>query len=339
MDEKVMKLGEVITWENAGTKRMYFVRGLAKAVNFVPASRNGSSYIDLTLVDNTGEFRAKIFGDQLMQRETAMQMNGHVIEMTGIVELHDGQPRFQAERTKWNVLNDSQIEDWNEFAFHLEEEDIRYLTAFIESYIFEMDDTRGLKDLVKELFNKHARDLAERPAGHDWHHAYNGGLLRHIAEKLWFVGRANPFLKVAAAYPTGYDRDMVIAGCILSDFDKIRDVAPFPRGEKSAVSRQRSTTEVFFREEVLPIVAKLRKRKKRGIMENEVLALEHVLMAGSINATGRVNPYTVEADLVALGDRLSAEMDHFGCFAYANYTRTDNEQYSKMLGRFIEVRR
>lgn len=336
-NKKVIKLAEAVTFDNVG--RQFFLRGLAKAVNFVPASGRGSSYIDLTLVDNTGEFRAKLFGDQRLQRENAQQMNGHVVELTGSIEVHDQQPRVNVNAGQWNVLNDSQIEDWGEFAFHLSEEDAKFLDAYIRSFIYEMDEKRGLKSLVEELYDKHCKQIAGLPAGHDWHHAYNGGLLRHIAEKLWFVGRENPFLSIEAAYPTGYDRDMVIAGCILSDFDKIRDVAPFPRGEKSAVSRQRSTMAVFFREEVLPIVAKLRKRKKKGITENEVLALEHVLMAGSINATGRVNAYTVEANLVERADRISAELDHFGCFAHQNYTRTDNEQYSKMLGRYIEVRR
>ena len=336
-NEEFTKLADAIRETNTG--EYFYLRGLAKGVNFVASSGRGSNYIDLTLVDNTGEFRCRMFGNQNTQREDAQRINGHVVEMKAKIRLYDGWPRAEVgEAGMWTVLNDEQVKDWKAFAFNLSEDDVQYLTDYIEGYIDSMDGKGWLKTLVSDLFQKHVSDLAKLPAGHEWHHAYNGGLLRHIAEKLWFVAQENPFASVGSAYTTVYNRDLVIAGCILSDFDKIFDVTPFPKGEKSSDSRQRSTMEVFFREEVLPILAKLRKRKKNGCTEREALALEHILLAGSINATGRVNAYTVEADLVALGDRISAELDHFGCFKHQNYTRTDSEQYSKMLGRYIRVK-
>lgn len=331
------KLGQACLFDNVG--KNYRVKGLAKKVNYVPASGRGASYIDITLCDSTGEFPGKLWGDQRLSREDAANMNGHIVEMTATVDMHDGKARLLVNAGQWRCLNDSEVKDWTEFAYFLTKDDRDELTDYVRSFIEEMDDARGLKDLVNELFEKHLKELQTLPAGHEWHHAYNGGLLRHIAEKLFFVAQKNPLMAIGAPYMTLYDRDMVIAGCILSDLDKCRDVTAFPRGEKTYHSRMRSTTAVIFREEVLPIANRIMRRKKRSMTEEELENLEHCMLCGTINASGAVKAYTVEGNLVALADRISVETDHYGCFAHQSYTRTDQEQYSKLLGRYIAVKR
>ena len=335
-NQDLVRLADACRFENSGNN--YTVRGFVKKVNYVPASGRGASYIDITIVDSTGEFPGKLFGDQRLSRDDAVKMNGHIVEMTAMIEVVDMKPRFNVTPGQWRVLNDAEVSDWSKYAYFLTDEDKETLADYIREFIDSMDGSRGLKELTSVLFEKHVVEMGKLPAGHEWHHAYNGGLLRHIAEKLFFVGRENPLLTVGAPYRTMYDRDLVIAGCVLSDLDKVRDVTPFPRGEKTYHSRMRSTTEVIFREEVLPLAAKLMKRKKKGMTEAELEALEHVMLAGSINASGGVKAYTIEANLVALADRLSVETDHYGCFAAQNYTRTDAEQYSKLLGRYIAIK-
>lgn len=337
ISSELCKLADACQYDFIGHN--FKVRGFAKKVNYIPASGRGASYIDITLADNTGEFPAKLWGDTRLSREDAANMNGHIVECDCTVEAHDGRARLLVAAGQWRCLNDSEIKDWMEYAYYLPEDDMKLLADYVREVIDGMDGTRGLKELTSELFEKHLEEFMSLPAGHEWHHAYNGGLLRHIAEKLFFVGRENPLLTIGAPYMCLYDRDMVIAGCILSDLDKCRDVTPFPRGEKTYHSRMRSTSAVIFREEVQPIINKLLKRKKKGMTATEAENLEHVMMCGSINAAGAVKAYTVEGNLVALADRISAETDHYGCFAYQSYTRTDQEQYSKMLGRYIAVKR
>lgn len=336
MATEYVKLSEACTFENSGSN--YKIKAFVKKVNFVPASGRGASYMDITLVDNTGEFPGKLFGDQKLTRDDAVRMNGHVVDLVASVRVYDGRPRLEVLPGQWTCLNDSQVEDWSVFAYFLSDEDKKALADYVRGFIESMDGARGLRELVSELFERHLPEMMKLPAGHEWHHAYNGGLLRHISEKLFYVAQANPLLTVGAPYSTIYDRDMVIAGCILSDLDKCRDVTAFPRGEKTYHSRMRSTLAVIFREEVLPLATKLMKRKKKGMTEKELEALEHIMMSGSLNASGGVKPYTIEANIVALGDRISAETDHYGCFASQQYTRTDAEQYSKMLGRYISVK-
>lgn len=312
--------------------------GLVKKVNFVPGSGRGSSYIDITLADDTGEYPAKIWGDQSTNREEAAKMNGHVLRFRASVEDHDGRLRFLVQAGESFIVPDSEV-NWTEYAWAMSDETKKSLHDFIEMFIGSMED-EGLKRVVSSLFDKYFDKLATLPAGFEWHHAYNGGLLRHIAEKLAYACPMSMLLpEFSAPYETVYDRDLVIAGCILSDFDKVFDLTPFPKGEKTALSRKRPTLSVFFRDEILPLCKKEMKRKKSTMDQTKLDNLEHVVLAGTMNATGSVKPYTAEANIVSLADRMSAETDHFGCFPYLSYTRTDGEQYSKMLGRFIEVRK
>ena len=151
------KLGQACLFDNVG--KNYRVRGLAKKVNYVPASGRGASYIDITLCDSTGEYPGKLWGDQRLSREDAANMNGHIVEMTATVDMHDGKARLLVNAGQWRCLNDSEVKDWTEFAYFLTKEDREGMTEYVRSFIDSMDDKRGLKDLVTELFEKHLKEI------------------------------------------------------------------------------------------------------------------------------------------------------------------------------------
>ena len=58
-NQDLVRLADACRFENSGNN--YTVRGFVKKVNYVPASGRGASYIDITIVDSTGEFPGKLF--------------------------------------------------------------------------------------------------------------------------------------------------------------------------------------------------------------------------------------------------------------------------------------
>jgi 3'-5' exoribonuclease len=86
-----------------------------------------------------------------------------------------------------------------------------------------------LRELVESLLSTHEAALLRLPAARRNHHAYAGGWLEHTLS----VTRTAAFLaeKYAALYPElqpPLDQGMVVAGAILHDIGKLRELDPQP---------------------------------------------------------------------------------------------------------------
>lgn len=144
--------------------------GLVKKVNFVPSTGRGSSYIDITLADDTGEYPAKIWGDQSTNREEAAKMNGHVIRFKASVEDHDGKLRFLVQAGESFLVPDSEV-NWTEYAWAMSEETKEELRQYIGMTIGSMKN-EALRRIVNALFDRYFEKLCTLPAGFEWHHAW-----------------------------------------------------------------------------------------------------------------------------------------------------------------------
>lgn len=92
-------------------------------------------------------------------------------------------------------------------------------------------ESKPLRNLVETLLRTNREQLLDHPAARRNHHAYAGGLLEHSLS----VARTCAFLadKYAEYYPEmqpPLDRGMVVAGGILHDIGKLRELAPRPEG-------------------------------------------------------------------------------------------------------------
>ena len=183
---------------------------LIKVADYKTASNN-KSYLDLTLVDQTGEINAKLW-DHSTETEPYYVQN-MLVRVRGNVS--EWQSRLQLKIDKIRVATEEDGLDIGDFvpvAPHSPE--IMY--AEIQKYI-SMIRNEDIHKIVSTLVAEHKDKLLLYPAAKQNHHAVRSGLLYHIMTML-HMGE-----KVSEVY-TGLNRDLLFAGIILHDIAKTAEM-------------------------------------------------------------------------------------------------------------------
>ena len=179
----------------------------------VATSRSGTTYLRLRLSDRTGEIEARVwdgaedFGT-LFERGDAITIKGHA-------------GSFQ-DRLQLNIKAVKKCPD-----------DEVVLEDFLPTAPQPVDEMlRQLKDISSTIQNPHLRTLVaafledddfvaafrRAPAAKRLHHVYLGGLLEHTLSVAQLADR------IHGQYP-GIDRDLLLAGAVLHDVGKVRELS------------------------------------------------------------------------------------------------------------------
>ncbi len=164
-----------------------------------------------------------------------------------------------------------------------------------------------IKRLIRALLEEHGELLRKMPAAQNFHHSYSGGLVEH----LWSVTRVSVFL--ASHYADYYNdlnpplnRDVVVAGAILHDIGKLRELAYHPVEAKYTKHGTLIGHIVLGRDMVRDVAAKL-----DGFPEETLLLLEHAILAhhGRMEYGAPKEPATIEAMIVHYADEIDAKIN------------------------------
>jgi len=166
----------------------------------------------------------------------------------------------------------------------------------------------ALRILVETILGDHREALLSHPAARRNHHAYVGGLLEHTLS----VARTCVFLadKYAAYYPEmnpPLDKDLVVAGGILHDIGKLREMEQRPEGAAHTTEGALIGHILIGRDMVREAAAAL--RDKAALRPETLLRLEHLMIAhqGKPEWGSPKPPMTPEALLVHAADDLDAK--------------------------------
>lgn len=183
---------------------------LVKAAEY-KTTNNNKSYLDLTLVDQTGEINAKLWD---YNAETDPQYTANMlVRVRGSVSEWQSRLQLKIDRIRVATEEDGlDIGDFVPVAPHSPEE----MYAEIEKYI-EMIRNADIAKIVSTLITNHKEKLWLYPAAKQNHHAVRSGLLYHITTMLK-MGE-----KVSEVY-AGLNRDLLFAGIILHDIAKIAEM-------------------------------------------------------------------------------------------------------------------
>jgi 3'-5' exoribonuclease len=179
----------------------------------VRANRQGADYLLLQLMDRTGQ----ISGLRWNAGQTLYESfaKGDFLRVIGGTQLHNGMlqlivqdfhvvPAGKVNQDDFATSNPGQIDEWfNELRERLTTLANPDLARLMEDYFAD-------EPLV--------RKLRSAPAGVKAHHAYEGGLLRHVLD----------LVRIATAVAPNYpqmDRDLLLAGVFLHDLGKLDELS------------------------------------------------------------------------------------------------------------------
>ncbi len=173
-------------------------------------SSNNKRYLDLTLMDKTGEVNGKIWGvdDEVVKDYKA----GLVVKIEGDVTLWNNTMQLKVVRHRPAGEEDGiDIKDFVPAAPIEAKEMYDRVLAYGEK--IEDDEIRGL---VRRIYDEYREKLLYYPAAKMHHHAIYAGLLYHVLRML-MAGE-----KLSEVYPV--NRDLLYAGIMLHDIEKINEM-------------------------------------------------------------------------------------------------------------------
>ena len=173
---------------------------------------NGSAYLDLTLLNNKGTVRAKLWDADRQHTDFEEE---DVVRVIGEMEEYKGAPQLIARkitRVLPGEINYAQL-------FPRSEREPDEMLAELLGRVRQMAEG-PLRALLLALLEDSA--IAEKyklaPAAMSYHHAYLGGLIEHV---LSLIGAAD---KICDHYGE-LRRDLIVAGLALHDIGKIEELS------------------------------------------------------------------------------------------------------------------
>lgn len=250
---------------------------------------NRSTYLSITLQDETGTIEAKLWNATNEQVETII--NGSVVHVKGdIIKYNEDR---QMKIIKIQVVS-NQDEDKLKF-LKSAPLDAQTLMDHIFSFIEKIDNLK-LRQLVKALFQDYYSKLKVYPAASKNHHEYVSGLAHHT------YGMLKLAEAIVGLYPN-LNKDLLYSGIILHDLGKTVElsgpVVPEYTMEGKLLGHI-SISQAMIKE----------KADSMHIEGEEVTLLQHMILAhhGKNEYGSPILPLIKEAEILYLIDNMDARM-------------------------------
>jgi len=286
--------------------------------------KTGKPYLSLALGDKSGAMAAKVWNKVLAKCPGPFAQGDHV-GVQAQVESYNGELQL-------NVRYINTVEALRDLGRDLQEYDPELLcqaTPYDREALWQ--ELRQLAEtgirpplgpLVLTVLERYREEFLVCPAALRYHHPYLGGLLEHT----WFVTRHA--LASLAIYPE-LNRDLVLAGTILHDLGKIKELANPPAPERTVPGHLLG--HVVLGWEMVRAAA-------QGLDFPDptlLVQLEHILLShhGTMEFGSPVVPKTREALLVNFLDDLDAKLKMMSQHLESDAGEGDFTSYNRALQR------
>jgi 3'-5' exoribonuclease len=262
-------------------------------------TREGRPYYDLILADRTGTLNGKAWEEAVLKCSGPLAPCDYVA-VTGEVKAYKDTLQINVDfidtvdrlRAIGRALQDFDPDLLIPATNHERQKLWGEILELVESQI-----QPPLRDLVLALLHKYQTPFMEWPGAEFYHHAYLGGLLEHT----WSVARLA--VRSLEVYP-GLNADLLLAGAILHDLGKIKELA-------NPACPQRSVPGGLLGHIVLGWdMVRDEARALEFPDEQLLMALEHIIIAhhGAEEFGSPINPRTPEALLVYYLDEIDSKL-------------------------------
>lgn len=192
----------------------------------VKIGANKKQYLDLVLGDKTGEITGKKW-DVTDEELTSLSeiKEGDIIKIRAQVTEWNGLKQFRVMRIRRKAQNDPvELGDYIKAAPEKPEDMYQYILEKAESF-----QDQDLKKLCVKVLTENKEKLMYYPAASKNHHAQLAGLLYHVKRMLMNGER------MCQVY-TNLNADLVMAGVILHDMEKLNEIESNELGISSGYS-------------------------------------------------------------------------------------------------------
>lgn len=178
-------------------------------------AKNGKPYLTLRLMDKSGELEAKVWDN--VDHLSATFDKDDFVAVRSKATVYLGKMQLVVADLKRVPEEEVELADF----LPETERDIREMEAELFDLLATIDD-EYLSRLLKSFFDDPPFMALYRsaPAAKGMHHVYLGGLLEHSLAVAKLVDRIVPLYG-------GINRDLLIAGALLHDVGKVREMAYF----------------------------------------------------------------------------------------------------------------
>jgi 3'-5' exoribonuclease len=287
-------------------------------------TKDGKPFLSLGLGDKSGVIKARIWSDVLAKCPGPFAPGDHVAVQAQV-------DSFKGElQLKVGYINT--VAALRELGRDLREydPDLLYLTTSYDretlwEELWQIAETQigpPLGELVLRILDRYQQEFQVCPAALRYHHPYLGGLLEHT----WFVTRHA--LASLTIYPE-LNRDLVLAGAILHDLGKVKELANPPAPERTVPGH-------LLGHVVLGWEMVRSEAQALGFSDPVLLVqLEHILLShhGSMEFGSPILPKTREALLVNFLDDLDAKLKMMSQHLESDTGEGDFTSYNRALQR------
>lgn len=192
----------------------------------IKVGSNKKAYLDLLLADCTGEISAKkwdIADEELPGLEKIKE--GSVLKIKAIVTEWNGMKQLRVSRIRHTSAEDGiDMTDYIKAAPEKAEDMYEYIYSKAESFT-----DKDLRNICLKQLEDNREKLMYYPAAQKNHHAELAGLLYHV-KRMLMMGE-----KACEVY-VNLNRELVMAGVILHDMEKINEIESNEMGISSGYS-------------------------------------------------------------------------------------------------------
>ncbi|MCJ7684725.1 MAG: HD domain-containing protein [Desulfobacteraceae bacterium] len=281
-------------------------------------TRNGKSFLSLTLADRTGEIPAKVWDraealSSLFQQGDIIKVVAHAGSYRDQIQLTVSELDLLKEKPDPEIFLESTTEDPSEM--------MRSLRQILRGV-----QDNNLKGLVDSFLGdrKFVARFKKAPAAKSFHHSYLGGLLEHTLSVCQMA------VQVAAHYPQ-LNRDLLITSAFLHDIGKIKEL-----GYDLQIDY---TDEGRLVGHVVLSMAMV-EEKLRGLNafpEALAIRLKHLILShhGQYDFGSPKEPKFLEAFALNLIDDLDAKINGLGRFMERDRHEGVWTEFNRMFGKYF----
>ena len=257
------------------------------------SGRNGGLFLVLVLQDVSGEIEAKVFQD--VETADPQFEAGEFVALQGRGNVFNGRLELIVDRIRRVIPDDSNFGFREEDCIPCSPRPLDEMLAELHSRIDSVRDAH-VRGLLERVFAKHGDQLRIWPAARQVHHAYRSGLLEHVLKIMEIA------IPLSESY--GLRTDLVIAGALLHDIGKLREL-DYTIAIDYSVEGNLVGHIVIGVGMLKALVGELPEFPPDLALELEHLILSH---HGSREMGSPVKPMTAEALVLAAADDLDAKL-------------------------------